>query len=65
MTSFLRKKFSRTNKVVFINETDLKPEGKIAFGRCAAHGVLYVVIELKNFQARYQRLYPRNFSDNT
>ena len=41
MISFLRNKFNQTNKVVFINETDLKPEGKIAFSRCAAHGVLY------------------------
>ena len=64
MISFFRKKFKRTNKVAFINETDLKPEGKIAFSRCAAHGVLYVAIELKNFQARYQRLYPSDLFDN-
>ena len=64
MISFLRKKFNRTNRVVFINDTDLKPEGKIAFSRCAAHGVLYGAIELKNVQARYQRLYPSDFFDN-
>ena len=56
MISFFKKKFNRTNEVVFINETDLKLEGKIAFSRCAARDVLYVAIELKNFQARYQRL---------
>ena len=64
MMSFLRKKFKRTKKVIFINETDLKPEGKIAFSRCAAHGILYVAIELKNFQARYQRLCPSDLFDN-
>ena len=64
MISFLRKKFNPTNSVVFINNTDLKPEGEIAFSRCAAHAVLYVAFELKNFQARYQRLYPSDFFDN-
>ena len=58
MISFLRKKFNRTDSVIFINDTDLKPEGEIGFNKCAAHGVLYVAIELKNFQVRYQRLYP-------
>ena len=51
MISFLKKKFNRTNEVVFINETDLKLEGKIAFSRCAARDVLYVAIELKNFSS--------------
>ena len=64
MTSFLRKKFNQANKVVLVNETDLKLEGRIAFSRCVAHGVLYVPIELKNFQAYYQRLYPSDFFDN-
>ena len=64
MISFFRKKFNRTNKIVFINETDLKPEGKIEFSRCAAHGVLYVAIEIKTFQARYERLYPSDFFGN-
>ena len=45
MISFLRKIINR-NKVVFINETDLKPKGKIVFGRCPAHGVLYVFIDI-------------------
>ena len=56
MISFLRKKFKRTNRAVFINDTDLKPEGEIAFRRCAAHSVLYIAIKLKKFQASYQRL---------
>ena len=64
MIYFLRKKFNRTNRVVFINDTDLKQEGEIAFSRCAAHGVLYAATELKNFQARYQRLYPSDFFGN-
>ena len=58
MISFLRKKFNRTNRVIFINDADLKPEGEIGFNKCAAHGALYLAIELKNFQAFYQRLYP-------
>ena len=49
MISFLRKKFNQTIRVLFINDTDLTPEVEIAFRRCAAHGVLYVAIELKNF----------------
>ena len=40
MISFLRKIINR-NKVVFINETDLKPEGKIVFGRCPGHACIY------------------------
>ena len=31
MTSFLRKKNNRTNEVAFINETDLKPKGRILY----------------------------------
>ena len=37
---------------------------KITFSRCAAGSVLYIAIELKNFQVRYQRLYPSDFFDN-
>lgn len=49
MKSFLRKKSNNTDKVVFINETDLKPKVRTVFGRCPAHGVLYVFIDITKF----------------
>ena len=58
MKYFLRKESNGTNKVVFINETDLKPKGRIVFGRCPAHGVLYVYIDIKNFQGCCEKLLP-------
>ena len=63
MIPFLRKKVNRSNKIVFINETNLKPKGRIAFQRCPGHGVLYVVTDIKNFQTRSERLLPSDFFD--
>ena len=63
MISFLRKIINR-NKVVFINETDLKPKGKIVFGRCPAHGVLYVLIDIDNFENHSERILPSDFIEN-
>ena len=53
MKSFLRQKLNRnsTNKIVFANETNLKPKGRIVFRRCPAHGVLHVYIDINNFKA--------------
>ena len=49
--SFLRKIINR-NKVVFINETNLKPKHKTVFGKCPARGVLYVFTDIDNFENR-------------
>ena len=64
MKYFLRKKNNKTDKVVFINETELKPKGRIVFGRCPAHKVLYTYINIENFQDRSERLLPSNFFEN-
>ena len=61
MKYFLRKK---NNKVVFINETELKPKGRIVFGRCPAHNLLYKYINIENFQERSERLLPSDFFEN-
>ena len=50
--------------LAFINETDLKPKGKMTFAVCRAHGVLSVVIDFENFQVRYERLLPSDFFEN-
>ena len=63
MMSFLRKVIN-WNKVVFINETDLKPKGKIVFGRCPALGMLYVFIDIDNFESRSERILPSDFIEN-
>ena len=64
MKYFLRKKSNRVEKVVFINETELKPKGCIVFGRCPAHGVLYAHFNFENFQERFKRLLPSDFFEN-
>lgn len=64
MKYFLGQKSNRTNIVVFTNETDLNPKGRIVFGRCPAHGTLYVYIDIENFQARCRRLLPSDFFEN-
>ena len=64
MKYFLGKKSNRTNKVVFTNEADLNPKGRIVFGRCPAHGMLYVYIDIENIQARSGRLLPSDFFEN-
>ena len=64
MKSFLRKKSNNTDKVVFINETDLKPKVRTVFGRCPAHGVLYVFIDITKFQSHSERLLPSDFFEN-
>ena len=63
MIYFLRKIINR-NEVVFINETDLKPKGKIVFERCHVHGVLYVFIDIDNFENRSKRILPSDFIEN-
>ena len=63
MISFLRKMINR-NKVVFIYKTDLKTKGKIVVGRCPAHGVLCVFIDIDNFENRYERIPPTDFIEN-
>ena len=63
MISFLRKVIN-WNKFVFINETDLKPKGKIVFERCPAHGVLYVFIDIDNFESHSERILPSDFIEN-
>ena len=63
MMSFFTKIINK-NKVVLINETDLKPKGRTAFTSCPANGVLYVFIDIENFESRSQRLLPSDFFEN-
>ena len=64
MKYFLRKKKSKTDKIVFVNKTELKPKGSIVFGRCPAHNVLYAYINLDNFQERSERLFSGEIFQN-
>ena len=64
MKYFLRKKNNKNGKVVFINETELKQKGRIVFGRCPAHNVLYTYINIGNFQERSERLLPSDVFEN-
>ena len=64
MISFLRKKINKSNKVVFINKTDLKPRGRIAIGGCPVQDHLYVSIDIKIFESLSKRLLPGNFLEN-
>ena len=64
MKYFLRKKSNKAEKVVFINETELKPKGYTVFGRCLIHGILYAYINFNNFQERFERLLPSDFFEN-
>ena len=46
------------------NETDLKPKGRMVFGRCPPHGILYVFIDIKSFESVSERLLPSDFFEN-
>ena len=64
MKYFLRKKKNKTDKIVFVNKTELKPKGSIVFGRCPAHNVFYAYINLDNFQERSERLFSGEIFQN-
>ena len=64
MKDFIRKKNNKTDKVVFINKTELKLKDRIVFGRCPAHSVLYTYNNIENFQECSERLLPSDFFEN-
>ena len=61
---FVRKKNNKTDKFVFINETEFKPKGRIVSGRCPAHNALCTYIDIENFQERSERLLLSDFFEN-
>ena len=62
LISFFKKKNKR-NKVIFVNETRLKPKGKIKFALYASQTYIHY-IDIENFESQTERFLANNFSFN-
>ena len=63
MISFFKKKNKR-NTVIFVNETRVKPKGKIKFAFYPFHRYIYIYIDIENFESQTERFLAKNFSFN-